>query len=66
MLWLLTSTSLEREKAPYRIQTSDGKIYFAEVVNDSIKSDYEYDLATLRFKAKIDYPVARIGSSLYI
>ena len=57
---------LRAGETPYRIQTPDGKIHLAEVVNDSIKSDYEYDLAILRFNAKTDYPTAKIGSSLYL
>lgn len=57
---------LRAGEAPYHIQTPDGKIYLAEVVNDSIKSDYEYDLAILKFNAQTDYPIAKIGSSLYL
>ena len=57
---------LRAGEAPYRIQTPDGKIHLAKVVNDSIESDYEYDLALLKFNAQADYPIAKIGSSLYL
>ena len=65
---------LRAGEAPYRIQTPDGKIHLAEVVNtkgkkqftDSIGSNYEYDLAILKFNAEVDYPVAKIGTSLYL
>ena len=57
---------LRAGEAPYKIQTPDGKIHPAEVVTDAIKSDYEYDLAVLQFNTDIDYPVAKIGSSLYL
>jgi len=57
---------LRAGEAPYKIQTPDGKTYRAKVVTDSVKSEYEYDLAVLQFTADIDYPVAKIGSSLYL
>ena len=57
---------LRAGEAPYRIQTPDGKIHLAEVVNNSIESDREYDLAILKFNAEVNYPVAKIGSSLYL
>ena len=57
---------LRAGEAPYIVQTPDGKTHSAEVVANSVKSDYEYDLATLQFTADIDYSVAKIGSSLYL
>ena len=57
---------LRAGEAPYRIQTSDGKIHPAEVVNSSVESEYEYDLAVLQFTADRDYATAKIGSSLYL
>ena len=57
---------LRAGEAPYNIQTPDGKVHSAEVVKDAIKSDYEYDLAMLQFTTDINYPVAKIGSSLYL
>lgn len=57
---------LRAGEAPYRIQTPDGKIHVAEVIADSFQEEYEYDLAVLQFKAKTNYSVAQIGSSLYL
>ena len=50
----------------YRVQTSDGKIHSAKVIESGIKSDYQYDLAILEFTTNTDYAVAKIGSSLYL
>ena len=65
---------LRAGEAPYRVQTPDGKIHLAEVVTtestepltDSIKGNHRYDLAILKFNTEVDYPVAEIGSSLYL
>jgi len=57
---------LRAGEEPYNIQTADGKIHQAKVVNKGIKSDLEYDLAILEFTSNNDYTVATIGSSLYL
>ena len=57
---------LRAGETPYRIQTDDGRIHVAEVVNSPIKSEYQYDLAILKFTAETNYSVAQIGSSLYL
>ena len=52
--------------APYRIQTPDGKIHAATKIEQSVESDYEYDLAILQFSTDTEYSVAKIGRSLYL
>lgn len=56
---------LRAGESPYRIQTPDGKIHSA-VVADSLKSDYEYDLALLEFRSNNQYSTAKIGSSVFL
>lgn len=56
---------LRAGEPPYQIQTPDGKIYQAEVIEDLTST--EYDLALLRFKSPEEkYPTANIGSSSYL
>ena len=57
---------LRAGEPPYSIQTPDGQTYRAEIVADLIPSDYEYDLAVLKFKADVTYPTAKIGSSYFL
>ncbi len=57
---------LRAGESPYTIQTPDGKTHPAEVITNSLSGDYEYDLAILQFTTDISYPVAKIGSSLYL
>lgn len=52
--------------APYKIQTPDGKVHTATKIEQSVESDYEYDLAILQFSSDTDYAVAKIGSSLFL
>ena len=54
---------LRAGKAPYSIQTADGKTYSAKVVTSST-SKQDYDLAVLEFNSNNTYPTAKIGSSL--
>lgn len=57
---------LRAGEAPYKIETSDGKTYSAEVLSDMRAANDRYDLAILKFESKAIYPTARIGSSLYL
>ena len=57
---------LRAGEEPYSIQTSDGKIHLATVVEEGAIDDYEYDLATLEFTTDVDYTIAKIGSSVYL
>ncbi|MCC0176417.1 trypsin-like peptidase domain-containing protein [Waterburya agarophytonicola K14] len=57
---------LRAGEAPYNVQTPDGKIHSAEVISTLVESDRKYDLAVLQFSADVNYPVAKIGSSLYL
>lgn len=53
---------LRAGKAPYQIQTSDGKIYPASVVQTSLSK--QYDLALLRFRSNQNtYKTAILGNS---
>ncbi|AFZ37774.1 peptidase S1 and S6 chymotrypsin/Hap [Stanieria cyanosphaera PCC 7437] len=52
---------LRAGKAPYQIQTSDGKIHQATVVSNSLSK--QYDLALLRFRSNQNYKTARLGNS---
>lgn len=54
---------LRAGEAPYSIETVDGKTYLAEVITDMNTSDYQYDLAILKFKADTAYTTAKIGKS---
>ena len=54
---------LRAGEPPYTIETADGKTYAAEVITDMMASDYQYDLAILKFKADAIYKTAKIGSS---
>ncbi|GAB4541546.1 MAG: hypothetical protein Tsb0014_33590 [Pleurocapsa sp.] len=56
---------LRAGEPPYKIQTPDGKIYQAEVIEELNSTDY--DLALLRFESSEEkYPTATIGSSSYL
>lgn len=55
---------LRAGEAPYNIQTPNGKIYPAKVIQSSVESKYEYDLAILEFSSKENYAIATIGNSL--
>ena len=57
---------LRAGEGSYRVQTADGKIHSAQVVESGVKSDRQYDLAVLEFTTNTDYAVAKIGSSLYL
>ena len=57
---------LRAGEAPYKIETSDGKIYPAKVDANVDVSDRQYDLAILEFEADAIYPTATIGNSLYL
>ncbi len=57
---------LRAGKAPYKITTYDGESYSAEVISKLNNTDYQYDLAVLRFEADAIYPTAKIGSSIYL
>ena len=57
---------LRAGEAPYKIKTSDGKVYQAQVVADAEIKDRQYDLAILEFEADAVYPTATIGNSLYL
>ena len=57
---------LRAGEAPYKIQTPDGQIHSARVVQTTVIPDYQYDLAVLEFQSETNYPVAKIGSSLYL
>ena len=57
---------LRAGEAPYKIETSDGKVYRAKVVADVQVKDFQYDLAILEFEADAVYPTATIGNSLYL
>ena len=57
---------LRAGKAPYFIETADGKTYTAQVASDLTTADYTYDLAILKFEADTTYATAKIGSSLYL
>lgn len=52
--------------APYSIQTSDGQIHRATVINTPTVPNDQYDLAVLEFESDLNYTVAKIGSSLYL
>ena len=54
---------LRAGKAPYKVETVDGKTYTAEVITDMTTSDYQYDLAVLKFEADSSYKTAKIGNS---
>ena len=54
---------LRAGQPPYTVETVDGKTYLAEVITDMTTSDYQYDLAVLKFKADPVYQTATIGSS---
>ena len=54
---------LRAGKAPYNIETFDGKAYPAKIVADDI-SDRLYDLAILEFESDAVYPTATIGNSV--
>ncbi len=57
---------LRAGEEPYNIQTADGKIYKAKVIEQRMQDKREYDLAALEFTSDKDYTVATIGSSLYL
>jgi|GEM_PF-997416 len=54
---------LRAGEPPYTVETVDGKTYTAEVITDMATSNYQYDLAVLKFKADAVYETAKIGSS---
>ena len=54
---------LRAGEAPYTVETFDGKTYAAEVITGMTTSDYQYDLAVLKFKADTIYKTAKIGNS---
>ena len=56
---------LRAGEAPYRIETSDGKIYRAKVADVEVE-DLQYDLAILEFEADAVYPTATIVNSRYL
>ena len=53
---------LRAGKAPYKIETSDGKVYRAKIADVEV-NDLQYDLAILEFEADAVYPTATIGNS---
>ena len=53
---------LRAGEAPYKVEI-DGKTYSAEVITDMTNSDYQYDLAVLRFETDTSYKTAKIGNS---
>ena len=57
---------LRAGKAPYNIQTPDGTIHSAKVIENSIDSEYEYDLAILEFSSQNEYSIATVGNSFYL
>ena len=54
---------LRAGKAPYNIETANGKVYPAQIIANAI-SDRQYDLALLKFESEAVYPTATIGSSI--
>ncbi|MEL6928928.1 MAG: serine protease [Cyanobacteria bacterium J06600_6] len=54
---------LRAGEAPYIVETVDGQTYEAEVITDMDTSEYQYDLAILKFQADLIYETATIGSS---
>ena len=57
---------LRAGEAPYKIETSDGKVYEAKIIADVEVEDLQYDLAILEFEADAVYPTATIGNSFYL
>ena len=55
---------LRAGKAPYKIETVDGKIHQAKVISNMNAADYQYDLAALKFTADEVYQTATIGNSV--
>jgi len=58
---------LRAGKAPYRLQTPDGKIHSASILSSSRPLSKKYDLAILEFVANdVIYPTAEVGNSIYL
>ncbi|MBN3910667.1 MAG: tetratricopeptide repeat protein [Nostoc sp. NMS1] len=59
---VLTNTHVVNRGETYRIQTLDGKVYQARLINqgDSLKGN---DLAVLQFQATVNYRIANLGDS---
>ena len=58
---------LRAGKAPYSLQTPDGKIHSAKIPSNSNSITKKYDLAILEFVANdVIYPTAKVGNSIYL
>jgi tetratricopeptide (TPR) repeat protein/S1-C subfamily serine protease len=59
---VLTNAHVVNRGETYRIQTPDGKVYQAPLINqgDSLKGN---DLAVLQFQATVNYRIANLGDS---
>lgn len=57
---------LRAGKAPYQVQTRDGKIHSATVLPNKLNRQDKYDLALLEFQTNNTYSIAKIVNSAYL